>query len=50
VLIDGTPFKHRWMIVALGISCDGRKTVQSSWHSWPTPFSRRRFPVELRLL
>lgn len=27
VLIDGTPFKDRMMIVALGISCDGRKTV-----------------------
>jgi hypothetical protein len=27
VLIDGTPFKHRQMIVALGIGCDGRKTV-----------------------
>ena len=27
VLIDGTPFKNRMMIVALGIGCDGRKTV-----------------------
>jgi transposase-like protein len=27
VLIDGTPFKNRQMIVALGISCDGCKTV-----------------------
>jgi putative transposase len=27
VLIDGTPFKDRQMIVALGIGCDGRKTV-----------------------
>jgi len=27
VLIDGTPFKDRQMIVALGIACDGRKTV-----------------------
>ena len=27
VLIDGTPFKDRQMIVALGISVDGRKTV-----------------------
>jgi transposase-like protein len=27
VLIDGTPFKDRMMIVALGIGCDGRKTV-----------------------
>jgi putative transposase len=27
VLIDGTPFKNRMMIVALGICCDGRKTV-----------------------
>jgi transposase-like protein len=27
LLIDGTPFKDRQMIVALGISCDGRKTV-----------------------
>jgi putative transposase len=27
VLIDGTPFKDRQMIVALGISCDGSKTV-----------------------
>src|SRR5499425_896276 len=27
VLIDGTPFKDRHMIVALGIGCDGRKTV-----------------------
>lgn len=27
VLIDGTPFKNRQMIVALGICCDGRKTV-----------------------
>src|SRR5713101_2844720 len=26
VLIDGTPFKDRQMIVALGIGCDGRKT------------------------
>ena len=26
-LIDGTPFKDRQMIVALGIGCDGRKTV-----------------------
>jgi putative transposase len=27
VLIDGTPFRDRQMIVALGISTDGRKTV-----------------------
>src|SRR5450755_3264350 len=27
VLIDGTPFKDRQMIVALGIGCDGRKPV-----------------------
>jgi putative transposase len=27
VLIDGTPFKDRQMIAALGISCDGSKTV-----------------------
>ena len=27
ILIDGTPFKDRQMIVALGIGCDGRKTV-----------------------
>ena len=27
VLIDGTPFKDRQMIVALGIGCDGRKTA-----------------------
>jgi transposase-like protein len=27
VLVDGTPFKDRQMIVALGIGCDGRKTV-----------------------
>jgi putative transposase len=27
VLIDGTPFKDRQMIVALGIGCDGKKTV-----------------------
>jgi transposase-like protein len=27
VLIDGTPFKDRQMVVALGIGCDGRKTV-----------------------
>ena len=27
VVIDGTPFKDRQMIVALGIGCDGRKTV-----------------------
>jgi putative transposase len=27
VLIDGTPFKDRMMIVALGIGCDGRKVV-----------------------
>ena len=27
VLIDGTPFKDRQMIVALGINVDGRKTV-----------------------
>src|SRR3989442_1014693 len=27
VLIDGTPFKDRQMIVALGIGCDGRKMV-----------------------
>lgn len=27
VLIDGTPFHDRHMIVALGIGCDGRKTV-----------------------
>ena len=27
VLIDGTPFKDRQMIVALGIGCDGAKTV-----------------------
>jgi putative transposase len=27
VLIDGTPFKDRQMIVVLGIGCDGRKTV-----------------------
>jgi hypothetical protein len=27
VLIDGTPFRDRQRIVALGISTDGRKTV-----------------------
>jgi transposase-like protein len=27
VLIDGTPFKDRQMMVALGIGCDGSKTV-----------------------
>ena len=27
LLIDGTPFKDRQMIVALGIGCDGTKTV-----------------------
>ena len=27
LLIDGTPFKDRQMIVALGIGCDGKKTV-----------------------
>lgn len=27
VVIDGTPFKDRQMIVALGIGCDGTKTV-----------------------
>lgn len=27
VLIDGTPFRDRQVIVALGIGCDGRKTV-----------------------
>ena len=27
VLIDSTPFKDRQMVVALGIGCDGRKTV-----------------------
>jgi transposase-like protein len=27
VLIDGTPFKDRQIMVALGIGCDGRKTV-----------------------
>lgn len=27
MLIDGTPFKDRMMIVALGIGCDGRKAV-----------------------
>ena len=27
VLIDGTPFRDRQMIVALGINVDGRKTV-----------------------
>jgi putative transposase len=27
LLIDGTPFQDRQMIVALGIGCDGRKTV-----------------------
>jgi transposase-like protein len=27
ILIDGTPFKDRQMIVALGIGCDGSKTV-----------------------
>jgi transposase-like protein len=27
ILIDGTPFRDRQMIVALGICCDGRKTV-----------------------
>lgn len=27
VLVDGTPFKDRQMIVALGIGCDGTKTV-----------------------
>jgi putative transposase len=27
VLIDGTPFKDRQMIVALGVGCDGAKTV-----------------------
>jgi hypothetical protein len=27
VLIDGTPFKDRQMIAALGIGCDGTETV-----------------------
>lgn len=27
VLIDGTPFRDRQIIVALGIGCDGRKTI-----------------------
>ena len=27
IVIDGTPFKDRQMIVALGIGCDGHKTV-----------------------
>jgi transposase-like protein len=27
IVIDGTPFKDRQMVVALGIGCDGRKTV-----------------------
>jgi len=27
MLIDGTPFRDRQMIVALGIGCDGKKTV-----------------------
>ncbi len=27
IVIDGTPFRDRQMIVALGIGCDGRKTV-----------------------
>lgn len=27
VMIDGTPFKDRQMIVALGIGCDGKKTI-----------------------
>lgn len=27
IVIDGTPFKDRQMIVALGIGCDGRKTI-----------------------
>jgi hypothetical protein len=27
VLIEGTPFRDRQMIVALGINSDGRKTV-----------------------
>jgi hypothetical protein len=27
ILIDGTPFRDRQMIVALGIGCDGTKTV-----------------------
>jgi transposase-like protein len=27
LLIDGTPFRDRQMVVALGIGCDGRKTV-----------------------
>lgn len=27
IVIDGTPFKDRQMIVALGIGCDGRKAV-----------------------
>ncbi len=27
VLIDGTPFRDRQMMVALGIGCDGKKTV-----------------------
>lgn len=27
VVVDGTPFKDRQMIVALGIACDGTKTV-----------------------
>jgi len=27
VLIDGTPFRDRQMIVALGVSIDGRKMV-----------------------
>jgi transposase-like protein len=27
IVVDGTPFKDRQMVVALGIGCDGRKTV-----------------------
>jgi len=27
IVVDGTPFKDRQMIAALGIGCDGAKTV-----------------------
>jgi transposase-like protein len=45
VLIDGTPFKDRQMIVALGIGCDGRKTVlglREGARQWPMPFRKSR--------
>jgi hypothetical protein len=50
VLIDGTPFKDRQMTVALGIGCDGRKTVLGIREGATENTARGVQPVNFSLL